>query len=1185
VLEERSMMLKVLRLVTVLLVITITIFGVIPVMGNEGSGGEDSLVSQYSDKEFDRYQHGNTTIFFHQRMIGEAAVEGDFLNYRFDTESGELVGNSSNWRENMPSSLPTVISESEALKKAGGEGDAQLYYLSSNSTIYRPAPETPVWVVWHSHEPDRWGNVTVIDAITGEFIASGIPPIVPPRTSPGKVVLDNGVEATFLGRTPEMKNEWQVSIGAPKYLDDLQTLIDPSWSYDNDTGVWNANANLFSASARGPEVILEYEGLKLSWEPDVFVGTEKQNVSVGQLLGIDPVNENYCNNTIRWSYGNITRSVRIIEGMLLEYYTIDSLPADNITIVSNIVAEEGFDWARHNAAWDSNSTRLDLAVEGDNLTLGLEAMKNASFPIIIDPSSSFTTSSSDGCLEVYPANFYDVARDLDEATKICDWQEYFVVGQYRDDRGKFYISRSFVYFDTLSLPENAEITSAVLRLRTYFDHSDEDFYVQIQDGMPDHPEEPNLTKADYNRSYYSGDGGKIATTNFEVNGWNEIYLTSYGQSWINTDDTTKFALRSSNDINILGEPDGREAVAFWAYEKGRKYWPELEITYETSCTEEALIFTGPIYDDPCFDGWYIFVDNVEHWLGQMGYSVFRPADYPNESVIEPYIGNNVTAILYEHCHGDSDYFWNSCDDMTYDEEIVTWLKGYSKMPFMFLANCGGLCETGPGTIVHAFTKGSLSDTVVVGYCGMSESRCSECATYRCLWENQFFQRLSEGYTVEEAYNNCNDTYPFCEDCILYYGDGDTRLVPKVVRPEPPVVGYVTGEVRDVNANLLSNVVVSLSEHGGGFYGSDVASPEYSIEVDQTGDYWLRASRYAYFTLDTNAMPGTRNPWHEDYIDLSTPELLEAGYVLDFEGDYGLAPTACDMSYAMTSVNHWLYAPIDGEDNPHPEWQLSGWKAMESVHSWQFPSKALEGAKTRGITRAAIESASTVVRYLPSCLNRGETFNVTVTFTATEDDFNAIGVTDFGPEGWNTTINISHSIPEADNAKCRNNTVEIAWNGPYVQNTTFTAVYQVTVPEDAQPGNYTFGSGFLEHYIAATGPYIASIGGECKTAVIGVENATLEGLVSFQGRGTPPSDRWIEPFEVRFFQDGNEMAWSPMNGTTNTSGYFNITGIPAGTYNISIKNWTCLSELETGVDLIDNEVTWFPCVRVDPILQS
>jgi len=149
---------------------------------------------------------------------------------------------------------------------------------------------------------------------------------------------------------------------------------------------------------------------------------------------------------------------------------------------------------------------------------------------------------------------------------------------------------------------------------------------------------------------------------------------------------------------------------------------------------------------------------------------------------------------------------------------------------------------------------------------------------------------------------------------------------------PTVTGNVTGEVRDVNANLLSNVEVSLYEHGGGLYASDVASSEYSIEIDQPGEYWLSASKSGFATVKTNNLPPYRNPYHPDYIDFTTPELLAAGYILDFEGDYGLAPRACTMSYAMESVSHWLFIPTG-----HPEWQLSGWKAMESVHSWQYPS--------------------------------------------------------------------------------------------------------------------------------------------------------------------------------------------------------------------------------------------------------
>ena len=69
-----------------------------------------------------------------------------------------------------------------------------------------------------------------------------------------------------------------------------------------------------------------------------------------------------------------------------------------------------------------------------------------------------------------------------------------------------------------------------------------------------------------------------------------------------------------------------------------------------------------------------------------------------------------------------------------------------------------------------------------------------------------------------------------------------------------------------------------------------------------------------------------------YINLTTPELLAPGYVFDFEGNYGLVPRACDMSYALKSVNLWLVPPVD-----HPEWGIDEWKAMDSIHSWQYPS--------------------------------------------------------------------------------------------------------------------------------------------------------------------------------------------------------------------------------------------------------
>jgi hypothetical protein len=158
-----------------------------------------------------------------------------------------------------------------------------------------------------------------------------------------------------------------------------------------------------------------------------------------------------------------------------------------------------------------------------------------------------------------------------------------------------------------------------------------------------------------------------------------------------------------------------------------------------------------------------------------------------------------------------------------------------------------------------------------------------------------------------------------------------------------VPGKVVGETRDVNAALLTTTLVVLSEEPAEALdepedsdSSTAPNALYEVWADDTGQYWMEASKYCYFALDTNDMPPTRNVWHEDYIDFGNTAKLYAGYILDFEGDYGLVPKACTMSYAMKSVNHWLFVPIDVSETPHPEWQLNSWKAMESVHSWQFP---------------------------------------------------------------------------------------------------------------------------------------------------------------------------------------------------------------------------------------------------------
>ena len=174
---------------------------------------------------------------------------------------------------------------------------------------------------------------------------------------------------------------------------------------------------------------------------------------------------------------------------------------------------------------------------------------------------------------------------------------------------------------------------------------------------------------------------------------------------------------------------------------------------------------------------------------------------------------------------------------------------------------------------------------------------------------------------------------------------DDRIMKIVTFPGCGVVG----ETRDVNGALLHTVLVTLYEIPAVWEDDDSSSivgnvTKYANCPDDTGYYWQKATRYGYHPVDTRPQvdggdmpPGPRNPSYPDYIDLSTPELLYAGFTMNFVGDYGLVPKGASLSYVTESINHWLYTPVDEYGTPQPDWQLSCWKAMESVHSWQFPT--------------------------------------------------------------------------------------------------------------------------------------------------------------------------------------------------------------------------------------------------------
>jgi len=310
-----------------------------------------------------------------------------------------------------------------------------------------------------------------------------------------------------------------------------------------------------------------------------------------------------------------------------------------------------------------------------------------------------------------------------------------------------------------------------------------------------------------------------------------------------------------------------------------------------------------------------------------------------------------------------------------------------------------------------------------------------------------------------------------------------------------------------------------------------------------------------------------------------------------------------------------------------------------------------------------------VRALPDVVERGETFSITVNFTAPADNFSAIALTDFAPAGWNVAVSGAWCQPSATANPHGNNVADYCWwQHPYPNGTHFTALYKVTVPCNASLTNYTFDSdnyAYLVYFIGNSSQIWENVTGDSNVTVVPPAICSTPSIVFYAANGTNPLNKtlelwsstpcmlnwslsddagWLETYPtngtctdghvpvavsadssgmplgdytanitiespdannsprivpvtlhvtdagvlkgqvdfsrqqpkgdptwetalvVRFFDNSTEleMVWSPINVTTDAYGNFTIEDVYPGIYDIGIKNWTSLSEMNMGV---------------------
>ena len=200
-------------------------------------------------------------------------------------------------------------------------------------------------------------------------------------------------------------------------------------------------------------------------------------------------------------------------------------------------------------------------------------LNEMSFPVVIDPTLTVYSLSSDGYI-YNSGSSYNTVQSASTGT-VDSSSSYLTIGQKKVALGPtYYVYRGFVFFNTSTLPSNVYLDDATLSLYKKDDYSTTDFDITIQNGQPTYPRNP-MQSADYNKNYYSGNGGTLSTSGF-TSGYNEIRMNNL--SWINKTGITKLCLRSSRDISGTA-PTGNEYVNVYSNEFLGMCPPKLVINY------------------------------------------------------------------------------------------------------------------------------------------------------------------------------------------------------------------------------------------------------------------------------------------------------------------------------------------------------------------------------------------------------------------------------------------------------------------------------------------------------------------------------------------------------------------------------------------------------------------------------
>jgi PKD repeat protein len=330
--------------------------------------------------------------------------------------------------------------------------------------------------------------------------------------------------------------------------------------------------------------------------PGAFTGTDVSwsygNMELKEKITMSNATKTVLQNHPPSQYGLNDASSYLVFITKLEYQNLNFYNGSGILLGNVTISDTGIDlkdalgcfkcglplgdaWELSNESVRQKLVYRIVHVNGETYLfsgLKVSALSAMIFPVVVDPTLTVYSTSSDGYIS-NSGNNYNTVRTATTGT--LDSSGTFIsIGQKMVSGPTYSIYRGFVFFNTSTLPSNAYLDTATLSLYKKDDFSTTDFDITIQNGQPTYPHDA-MQSGDYNKNYYVGNGGTLNTAQFS-SGYNEIKMTSL--NWIAKGGTTKLCLRSSRDING-NAPTGNEYVNVYSNEFLGMCQPKLVVVY------------------------------------------------------------------------------------------------------------------------------------------------------------------------------------------------------------------------------------------------------------------------------------------------------------------------------------------------------------------------------------------------------------------------------------------------------------------------------------------------------------------------------------------------------------------------------------------------------------------------------